>query len=262
MTEEGDREVGAEEALKTEENVRVAEVERKMDDLKSDVQRISEELKNVVSELKKSIVDVRSAVSEIENPFNLLRVISSEKDLNKLSGERFGGQVKTIALPEEEKEALERLEAEREERPEEEKEAVEVAPERLEAEREERPEEEVQPQPLHPERPPPKTGFGYLDWVWSLLERSLSSADIVELARSYEFMGYLPAESTRYISSLAVAAEKAKSKGFSKEELMLNMYKVATISGGQVGMEDIMELIKIAEDKISKTKRKDPWDSR
>jgi len=139
MTEEGDREVGAEEALKTEENVRVAEVERKMDDLKSDVQRISEELKNVVSELKKSIVDVRSAVSEIENPFNLLRVISSEKDLNKLSGERFGGQVKTIALPEEEKEALERLEAEREERPEEEKEAVEVAPERLEAEREERP---------------------------------------------------------------------------------------------------------------------------
>jgi len=59
-----------------------------------------------------------------------------------------------------------------------------------------------------------------------------------------------------------VAAEKAKSKGFSKEELMLNMYKVATISGGQVGMEDIMELIKIAEDKISKTKRKDPWDSR
>jgi len=209
MTEEGDKEVGTEEALKTEENVRVAEVERKMEDLRSDVQRISEELKNVVSELKKSIVDVRSAVSEIENPFNLLRVISSEKDLNKLSGERFGGQVKTIALeqPEEEKETVEvtpeHPEAEREERPEEEKEAVEVTSEHLARAGAE---EEVQPQQPHLERPPPETGFGYLDWVWSLLERSLSSADIVELARSYEFMGYLPAESTRYISSLAVAA--------------------------------------------------------
>lgn len=61
------------------EGNKIAKVEREMEELRSDVNTISEDLKNVVSELKKSIVDVRSAVSEIENPFNLLRIIQARR---------------------------------------------------------------------------------------------------------------------------------------------------------------------------------------
>ncbi len=59
-----------------------AEVEKKeIEKIRSDVNKLPQELRTAVTDLKKSIVDIRSAVSEIENPFNLLRVISSEKDL-------------------------------------------------------------------------------------------------------------------------------------------------------------------------------------
>jgi len=80
-----------EEAEKGVERSEVAE-------LRSDVDKISEELKMAVGELKKSIVDIRSAVSEIENPFNLLRVISSEKDVKKLNSKRLPSGAKSLLL--------------------------------------------------------------------------------------------------------------------------------------------------------------------
>ena len=44
------------------------------------------------------MLDIRSAVSEIENPFNLLRVITSEKDLEKIKGEKLPPGVKSIVI--------------------------------------------------------------------------------------------------------------------------------------------------------------------
>lgn len=227
---------------------RIAKVEREMEGLRSDVKTISEDLKNVVSELKKSIVDVRSAVSEIENPFNLLRIISSEKDLKRLNSERLGKPgVQALAS------------GKPEEKPGEEAAVSPVSPalpsEGVLAEGEGREEEKPIEGLPPPPAPPPKTGLGYLDWVWSLLESGLTSGDIKELAGSYEFMGYLPAGSSGYVHSLAIAAEKARSRGFSKDDLVLNIYRAATISGVTAGLEDIRRLISIAEKKVQRKPR-------
>jgi hypothetical protein len=230
-----------------------------MDELRSDVDNVSQELKTAVSELKKSIVDIRSAVSEIENPFNLLRVISSEKDVKKLNSQRMPPGVKSLTLGKNEKRILQKEEPE--EKPEEELSSFEEKrplgpqPPGLRSSAETQPEIEVPPQQkIRPqyESQLPKAGSGYLDWVWSLLGSGLSSDDILQLANSYEFMGYLPAKSYEYIHSLAIACEKARSKSLAKSQLLLNMYKAAAISGIRISSGDVEELISIAEGKLKK----------
>lgn len=210
---------------------------KEMDKLRSDVDSMSQELKTAVTDLKKSIVDIRSAVSEIENPFNLLRVISSEKDLKKLNSKRLPSGVKSLTLGKPEERAGEEEKPE-EPLPEEEK-PLEQPPAETEIE-EAKPQIQLQP----------KTRSGYLDWVWSLLDSGLSSNDILRFAQSYEFMGYLPAQSNEYIYSLAIACEKARSKGLAKAQLLLSMYKATVISGIKIGLEDVKELISIAEGKL------------
>lgn len=139
-----------------------AKVEKKeIDKIRSDVDKLSQELRTAVTDLKKSIVDIRSAVSEIENPFNLLRGISSEKDLKKLDSERLPPGVRSLVLGKPEKEVEEKAE---------EKPAV---PQPL---KEEIPKTEVlETKPAgeghissRPELKP--SGTVYLDWVWSLLD--------------------------------------------------------------------------------------------
>lgn len=207
--------------------------------LRSDVDKISQELKSTVNELKKSIVDIRSAVSEIENPFNLLRSISSEEDLKKLNRRRLPPGVKSLVLGKPEKGVA----------PEEEK--PEQKPPFLEEEKPETPllaEREIE-EPKPPAEAPemPTIGPNYLDWVWSLLDSGLSADDVLQLARAYEFMGYLPSQSSEHIYSLAVACERVRSKGFSKNRLLLNMYRVAVASGVKIGLDDVEKIISIAE---------------
>jgi hypothetical protein len=218
-----------------------AEVEKKeIDKLRSDVDKLSQELRTAVTDLKKSIVDIRSAVSEIENPFNLLRVISSEKDLKKLNSERLPPGVKSLVLGKTEKETEEKAEAE--EKP--------IAPQPLEPKvLETKPVREAQ-LPSRAELPP--SGTVYLDWVWSLLDLGFSPDDVKELAQSYERLGFLPEGSSEQVYSLAIAAEKAKSKGLTRSRLLLNMYEASVISGIKIGIEDVKRLISIAE---SRTKR-------
>jgi len=238
-----DESAGVNEIEGTEEASRIDKVEREMNGLKSDVQKISGELKSVVTDLKKSIVDVRSAVSEIENPFNLLRVISSEKDLEKLGTTP---AVKSFL------ENPEKRDIAKPAKPTEEEEPTEDPP--FEGRKEE--EERIFRLPL------PKTGLHYLDWVWCLLESGLNQQDIADLARCYELLGYLPANSSNWIFSLAQVAQKVKSKKFDKDYLLLNMYKAATISGIEIGLDDVRELIRIAERKSNQLqKRKTEWGS-
>ena len=86
-------------------------IEQRVEKVESEIKKISTDLSSVVSELKKSIVDVRSAVSEIENPFNLLRAVSSEKDMKNLNNERTKLRMKTLNLgkPEENEQRNTRL---------------------------------------------------------------------------------------------------------------------------------------------------------
>ncbi len=215
------------------------------DKLRSDVDKISQELKSAVNELKKSIVDIRSAVSEIENPFNLLRVISSEEDLKKLNRKRLPPGVKSLVLGKAEKGVA----------PEEEK--PEQKPPFLE---EEKPETTLLAEP-EIEEPKPRLemssiGPNYLDWVWSLLDSGLSADEVFQLAQAYEYMGYLPSQSSKHIYSLAVACERVRSKGFSKNRMLLNMYRVAVTSGVRIGLDDVKKIISMAEgDGERKTER-------
>ncbi|MEM2631529.1 MAG: hypothetical protein QXE00_03065 [Candidatus Bathyarchaeia archaeon] len=213
-----------------------AEVERKeIEKIRSDVDRLSQELKTAVDELKKSIVDIRSAVSEIENPFNLLRAVESEKDLEKLSSERLPPGVKSLILGKPEKEEGDVKKAE-------EKPLGLQALEEKALVLETKPEREQQPLKV-----------AYLDWVWSLLDLGFSSGDIAQLAQSYEHLGFLPQGVSGQVYSLAVAAEKARSKGLSMSMLLLNMYEASLISGIRMGVEDFKRLISIAEKGLRKS---------
>jgi hypothetical protein len=221
--------------------------------LKFNVEKLSEELNTAVAELKKSIIDIRSAVSEIENPFNLLRVISSEKDLKRINSERLPPGVKSLFLGKPEEKREEKGEEQvpllppkllAEQAPKAEAVEAEESKGELRAELEER-------QPTVERLPP---GTAYLDWVWSLLDVGFTPDDIKQLSQSYERLGFLPQGCSEQLYSLAVAAEKAKSKGLTKSKLLLNMYKASVISGVQISVEDMKRLIAMAEGRSAKAK--------
>lgn len=231
---------------KSEEKPEKQEIEK----LKVNVEKLSEELNTAVAELKRSIIDIRSAVSEIENPFNLLRVISSEKDLKKLNSERLPPGVKSLVIGKPEEKPEEKVEESVPKTP-------KIVPtpspkeEKLAAEEvKTEPEEEKEETCLKPEMPPSRVM--YLDWVWSLLDLGFTPEDIKQISQSYESLGFMPKRASEQVYSLAVAAEKAKSKGLTKTRLLLNMYKASVISGMQVSAEDMKRLIAIAEGRAAK----------
>ncbi len=234
---------------KSEEKPEKQEIEK----LKYNVEKLSEELNTAVAELKRSIIDIRSAVSEIENPFNLLRVISSEKDLKKLNSERLPSGVKSLVLGKPEEKHEEKAE---EGVPKSSIEMLVPLPkeETLETrEAKAKPLEEIREEPrLKAEQPP--SGAVYLDWVWSLLDLGFTPEDIKQISQSYERLGFMPEGVNEQVYSLAVAAEKAKSKGLTKSKLLLNMYKASVISGVRVGVEDVKRLIAIAEGRAPKAR--------
>ena len=205
-------------------------IEQRVEKVESEIKKISTDLGSVVSELKKSIIGVRSAVSEIETPFNLLRAISSEKDLKNLNNERKTLGMKTLTLEKQE------------EKEEKEFEPTPSLPPSLPSSLEE--EEEPTERPAPP--PNTKTGFGHLKWVWSLLDLGLTPKGVTQLSEYCEHIGYLPPNSSEYISFLVHAAYKAKKKGLSKEQLMMSVYEAAMASGVEVKFEDMNEIVSVA----------------
>lgn len=225
---------------------------KEIDNLKSDVESLSSELNSAVTSLKKSVVDIRSAVSEIENPFNLLRAIQGEKEMKELNHERLPKGVRSMILsgPTEETAETEESEDEALDEPPE----LETEPEPEAALLEESPEPQITPQPekvlsTQPQRQSFKGTSDYLDWVWAHIDSGLTADDIFALAKSYEFLGYLPENFGEGIYHLARAAEKMKSGGFNKKHLLLNMYQAASMSGIQIGLTDVNKLISIVEGK-------------
>jgi len=237
------------------ENTEDVPSENELAEIRSDVNKLSNDLQTTVTDLKKSIVDIRSAVSEIENPFNLLRTISSEKDLKKINGERMPSGVKSLIVGKPQETEVDSSEIKEETG----KKTIELQPS---------PEPETQTCPktgTNKETPetevqsaaqlkPPKASSAYLEWIWGLLDSGLKASDIQQLACSCEFMGYLPAQTNEFIYSLAIAAEKFRVKGLTKGHMLLNLYKVAAISNVKVGWEDVEALIAITEDQLKKPK--------
>jgi hypothetical protein len=245
----------------TENHEEDASAGNELSQLRADVDHLANDLQSTVTELKKSIVDIRSAVSEIENPFNLLRTISSEKDVKKLNGERMPPGVKSLILGNTQESIASNEEAEEEpkaqaikpqpvRKPEPQPPQAPQTEPKTETQRQ-APQTDAQP---NVQLQPPKTNTAYVDWIWNLLDSGLKANDIHQLACSCEFMGYLPAQANEFIYSLAVAAEKLREKGFTKGHLLLNLYKAAAISKVDMGWEDMEALIAITQDQLKRSK--------
>ena len=236
----------------TEDNTG-AQTTNELAQIRSDVNKLSDDLQTTVTDLKRSIVDIRSAVSEIENPFNLLRTISSEKDLQKINGERLPSGVKSLIVGKPQENEVASGETKEEISPKniEPQPSPELRPQAKQKTGEEIPATEAQ---SAVQSKPPKAISAYLDWIWSLLDSGLKASDIQQLAGSCEFMGYMPAQTSDFIYSLAVAAEKFRGKGLTKGHMMLSLCKAAAISKVKVDWEDVEALITITEKQLKKPK--------
>ncbi len=230
-------------------------------EIRSDVNQLSDDLQTTVTDLKKSIVDIRSAVSEIENPFNLLRTISNEKDLKKLNGQRLPSGVKSLVVGKPEKKTAANSEI-KEETPEKNTTPPPQPSPTPEPQPQSQSQPQTQPKPEIKQRMPetevqsnlPVDGSAYIDWIWGLLDSGLKASDIQQLACSCELMGYLPAQTNEFIYSLAVVAEKFRQKKLTKEHLLLSMYKAASLSKVKIGREDVEALITITDNQLKKPK--------
>jgi len=233
-----------------------AVAKEEIDEIKSEVNQLSDNLQTTVSELKRSIVDIRSAVSEIENPFNLLRTISSEKDMKKLNGERLPQGVKSLILGNHQENGAVgngnngTADAKNVD-PKPSPEAKPQTPQKSET-KEETSKTETQSEARSK---PTKINSAYLDWVWGLLDVGLKAVDVHQLACSCEFLSYLPAQTSEFLYSLAVAAETLREKGLTKAHLLLNLYRAAVISKAKVDWEDMEGLIAITQEELKKVSR-------
>jgi hypothetical protein len=244
----------------TETQKETAPEGNELSQLRADVDHLSDDLQSTVGELKKSIVDIRSAVSEIENPFNLLRTISSEKDVKKLNGERMPPGVKSLILGNAQENIIADEAAEQPKAPEAKPEPVQKPETQSPQAAPTPPKTETPPHApqtdTHPQgqSPPTKANAAYIDWVWNLLDSGLKASDIHQLACSCELIGYMPQQTSDFIYSLAVAAEKLREKGLTKGHLLLSLYKAAAISKANMGWEDMETLIAVTETQLKRAK--------
>lgn len=215
-----------------------SQVENKgISELRSDVEGLSSEVQTAVGDLKKSIADIRSSISEMENPFNILREVQNENDLEKIKDGKLPQGVKTLVLGKQDQEKEEKIEPE----------ITEPPKETLTKEKTNR-----MLIPLPPNAP---KASAYLDWIWDLLDSGLTAENIRQLAYSCEIMNYLPNQSSVLIYSLAITAEKVRAIGLTKGHLLLFLYKAASMSKTRLEPEDMEALIDITEQQLGKPNR-------
>ncbi|HDO20987.1 MAG TPA: hypothetical protein ENG81_05685 [Candidatus Bathyarchaeota archaeon] len=219
----------------TESESRVDKLEKEIDRLKADVQNSTEEIKRTVEDLKKAVVDIRAAVSEIENPFNLLRVITSEKDLERLN------RVQPI---------IERMQAVKEKKVEREKEKETTnlhqppqIPEKKVEETLKQIKEQAAGVDLEMWSPSFKHCHSLMKWIYMMFDLGFDKESLKRICQYCEFFGVFPKGSTVPISNMIDATANAKSKGLSEDDITLAMYLAAEIFGVNVEFEKIYELV-------------------
>lgn len=200
---------------------KVKEIEEGLSEVRKEFGQTSEDMKSTVSSLQNAVIEIRSAVSDIENPFNVLRLITSEKDLEGLPGTRIPDERRKLPTPEDD--VYQRHETGAEEHQEiivKEEDSVRIPPTSTS-----------------------RAGLKLLRWIWGLIELDLDEEDIASLCRYCEYIGYLPDGSGRHVAALAPMAVKARERGTSREELVLNIYAAASVSGVEIMPEDVNEAI-------------------
>jgi len=195
---------------------RIEGLENGLKRLSENMEKTASELRETVSALRDAIIDIRSAVSEIGNAVDVLRAITTERDLEGIT--RLKGVHPVLrAEPQEERAG--------------EGDAQRMAP----------PTEGERRKMVHPE--PVRGRFAILRWIWSLLDRGLEPEDVNSLSEYCEHMGYLPSGSSLLVSKLTQIVERARTKGMSVEELILNIYGAAAASGIALAPEDAVEAV-------------------
>lgn len=195
---------------------RTDRMEKDLAELKTHVEGSSAEIGRTVDELRQAVVDIRSAVSEIENPFNLLRVITDEKDLDKMKGARAAIEKKQEVGKVEEVESAE------------EGEKVKEPPTLL---------EEAGSLLSF------KHGASLVRWIYTMLDLGFEGEDLKSVCEYCEYLGLIPGGSSPHVSNMADAIIKAKSKGLFEEEVVLSMYTAAESAGTKVNPGDMVEFI-------------------
>lgn len=199
---------------------KVKEIEEGLSEVRKEFGQTSEDMKSTVSSLQNAVIEIRSAVSEIENPFNVLRLITSEKDLEGLPGTRVADERMKLPKPEEN------------------------LHQRHETSAEELQDIIVEEDPVRiPPTSTSRAGLTLLRWIWDLIELGLDEEDIASLSIYCEYIGYLPDGSARHVAALAPMAVKARNRGMSREELVLNIYAAASVSGVEIMPDDVNEAI-------------------
>ena len=196
-------------------------LEEEVRELREGFQEAVDQLSRTVEDLKRAVVDIRSTITEIENPFNLLRVISSEEEFQR--AQRLAEQQAPAKPVEEVQEPQEK-------------------PQEAPPEPPGRPLGEVD---RHLSGAGPtgfETGFSVIKWVWALLDAGLDREDVLNLSRYCECAGYLPPRSSEYVGYLVDAMSKARIGGLNLEEFMLIIYGAAKASGLKLEMKELEEV--------------------
>ncbi|MEM2248184.1 MAG: hypothetical protein QXJ46_01545 [Candidatus Bathyarchaeia archaeon] len=212
----------------SENKDKIEEIEREIKEIKSAINRVGE-IASTVEDLKRALIDIRSTISELENPFNLLKLITDEEGLAKVN---------------EAKPLIERMAREREEK-------KEKSPKMVVSELEvgEPPKIEVEKAVETPALAPPvvidfKRTLALIEWIYTMLDIGFDEDGIRRICEYSEYFGFIPKGSASYISNLASVAKRAKSGSIAEDILALSIYNIANIMGVKIDQDEIADLMR------------------
>ncbi len=239
---------------------RLDRLETDLENLKKSVTSSSLDMKKAVEELRKAVIDIRSAVSEIENPFNLLRVITNEEDLANASIRTSEPADKKLKIKKEETRS-DNPETERSDKSKSMQGGKSEGKERLEAppcseeqvhgkEREEivpsLEEKSIKVDEVGSEKPLQlsfKSGCSLLNWIYMMLDMGFDRESLKSIYRYCEYLGLVPDRSSIFVSEMIDAVVKAKSRGLSADDVILGIYFAGEAAGRRVKVDDVIGLI-------------------
>jgi hypothetical protein len=253
------------------DGTRIDEVEKDVKKLKTDVDNFM--TLNTVEDLKNTIVDIRSLMSESQNPFNLLQLITTEEDLNKvvqakptienrlLAKERERGKLEaksasahtsaqTFAAGEPQKDegklgfAVESyIDTKTAELPV--ASEVEKLDDKLITDKqveEAGGRERMIGNPLEGIGSVNK-GTSIVQWVYTMLDLGFDEESIHRICDYCEFSNFMPKGYSEHVSNLVGAVAKAKSQNLSAEEVILSIYGAAYAAGVKVDSQNLSGMI-------------------
>ena len=227
------------------DNTRIDTLEKDLKDLKTNVESTSQGMTKAVDELRKVVVDIRSAVSEIENPFNLLRVITNEQDLERVNRSAPSLVQKGLLRKEYAPSVGEPKEVE----------PAQVEERKVEVSSEIRKEADTH------------IGFKHssslVRWIYTMLDLGFDEESLRKLCEFCEYFGLIPKGSNTHVSNMVGTVVEAVARGITEDELILSSYAAAEALGAQVDGGNLLSvsLQALRRSKQDQKRMVGQWDS-